>query len=218
MTEIIVIGAGGHARVVIAELRAGGHKFAGLVDADAALHGKALDGVPILGGDDVIDGHPPADIILANAIGNRRARIGDSALTIRRTLFERFVARGYRFASIISPAAFISPTAQLGHGCHIFAGAIVQPAAVIGANTIVNTGAQVDHDCVIGAHCHITPGAVVCGAVTLGDEVHVGAGAVIVHDVNVGARAMIGAGAVVVSDVAAGATVLGNPARPVRLK
>lgn len=216
MTDIIVIGAGGHARVVIAELRAGGHKFAGLVDADASLHGKAVDGVPILGGDAVAEARAPADIVLANAIGNRAVKIGDSALGIRRAVYERFVARGYRFASVISPAAVVSPTAQLGQGCHVFAGAIVQAGAVIGANCIVNTGAQVDHDCTVGAHCHITPGAVLCGNVTLGDEVHVGAGAVIVHDVKIGSRAMVGAGAVVVADVPAGATVLGNPARPVR--
>ncbi len=196
MTEIIVIGAGGHARVVIAELRAGGHRFAGVVDADPARHGQVLDDVPILGGDAVIDARAPADVILANAIGNRGAKIGDSALGRRRAVFEKFAARGYRFASVISTSAVIAKAAQLGPGCHVMAGAIIQPAAVIGANTIVNTGAQVDHDCVIGAHCHITPGAVLCGAVTLGDEVHVGAGAVIVLGVKIGSHAMVGAGAV----------------------
>ncbi len=216
MTEIIVIGAGGHARVVIAELRAGGHRLAGLVDADPSLHGKELDGVPILGGDAVAEARAPADVVLANAIGNRGVKVGDSALGIRRAVFARYLARGYRFASVISPSAIVSPTAQLGHGCQIFAGAIIQPGAVIGANCIINTGAQVDHDCVIGAHSHITPGAVLCGTVTVGEEVHIGAGAVIVHNVTIGTRAMIGAGAVVVGDVPAGTTVLGNPARPVR--
>jgi sugar O-acyltransferase (sialic acid O-acetyltransferase NeuD family) len=211
--DLIVLCAGGHARVVIDILRRAGRGVTGLVDADTKLHGTTLDGVPVLGGDDLVLGRDPATVTLVNALGNAGARIGSSGLARRRQLFTRFKDKGFRFAQVISADAVISRHAERAEGCHIITGAIIHPGCVIGANTIINTGAQLDHDNHIGPHSHVGPGAVLCGLVTVGAECHIGAGAVIVQGITVGDGAVVGAGSVVIADVPAGATVLGNPAR-----
>ncbi len=203
---LLILGAGGHARVVVDIVRTGSAPLLGLLDRDPTLHNTEVDGVPVLGDDDVIAKHAPASVLLVNALGNV-AKQGDSGLKARRALFEAFKAKGYTFAQVISPAATVSKYARLGEGCHIITRAVVHPGAEIGANTIVNTGAQVDHDCRIGAHVHIAPGAALCGNVTVGEGAHIGAGAVIIENIKVGAGAVVAAGAVIVKDVAAGSTV-----------
>ncbi len=211
--DLIVLCAGGHARVVIDILRRGGSAVTALVDADTHLHGEAVDGVPIIGGDDKVLARDPASLMLINALGNAAAQVGSSGLARRRALFDTFKAKGYRFAQVVSSDAVVSPTAVLAEGCQIITGAIVHPGCTVGANTIINTGAQLDHDVRVGAHCHVAPAAVLCGAVTVDDECHIGAGAVIVQGIHIGRGAVVGAGAVVIQDVLAGATVVGNPAR-----
>lgn len=210
--DIIILSAGGHARVVIDVLARAGKVIAGLTDADAKLHGSKLDGVPVLGGDDIVLARDPKSVVLVNALGNM-ARAGNAGLGLRRRLFETFKSKTYSFAQVLSPDAVISRSAELHEGCHVLTGAIVHPGCVVGANVVINTGAQLDHDCIVGAHSHIAPGAILCGNVKVGDEAFVGAGSVIVQGIKIGERAVVGAGAVVVGDVPPGATVLGNPAR-----
>lgn len=211
-SELYVLCAGGHARVLIDILRRAGKTIAGLTDDDAALHGTALDDVKIIGGVQTLLARAPSGVLMVNALGNK-PRTGDAGLKARRALFARFKDQGFRFETVISPDAAVSARALLNEGVQIVTGAIVHPGCLIGANTIINTGAQVDHDCRIGDHCHIAPAAVLCGGVTLGEECHVGAGAVVVPGVSIGAGAVIGAGATVVTDVPAGATVLGKTIR-----
>ena len=212
--EIIVLCAGGHARVVIDILRRSGQVVAALVDDNAALHGTQLDGVPIAGADPVVFERDPKSVVLVNALGNA-PKTGDSALRPRRDLFELFANKGYKFLQVFSLDTVISESAVLGEGCHVITGAIVNPGCTVGADTIINTGAQLDHDCRVGDHSHIAPGAVLGGTVKVGHECHVGAGAVVVQGVSIGDGAVVGTGAVAVKDVPPGATVFGNPARPV---
>jgi sugar O-acyltransferase (sialic acid O-acetyltransferase NeuD family) len=210
--ELFVLCAGGHARVLIDILRRSGRTVSGLTDDDTALHGTALDDVPVVGADEFLFARGAGEVLLVNALGNR-PRTGDAGLGRRRDLFVRFKDKGYRFESVISPDAKVSARALLNEGAQVVTGAIVHPGCLIGANTIINTGAQIDHDCRIGDHCHIAPGAILCGGVTIGEECHVGAGSVVVPGVTIGAGALIGAGATVVTDVPAGATVLGKTIR-----
>ena len=205
--DLIVLCAGGHARVVIDILHRSGQTPVGLVDTNANLHGTRLDDVPVMGTDAVVLSRAPDSVVLVNALGNV-ARVGDSGLTQRRELFTRFKAKGYQFAQVISPDAIVSGRATLEEGCHVITGAIVHPGCIVGVNSIVNTGAQLDHDCCIGAHSHVAPGAVLCGNVTVGAICHIGAGAVIVQGVTIGDGAVVAAGAVVLVDVPAGATVV----------
>ena len=211
--DIIVLCAGGHARVVIDIMRRSGQSVAALADNNPALHGKAIDDVPIVDDDEGVLRRDPKSVLLINALGNA-PRIGDSGLGPRRELFERFKSKGYMFMQVRSLNAVISKGATLGEGSHIITSAIVHPGCTIGANSIINTGAQIDHGCRVGDHSHIAPGAILGGEVDIGKSCHVGAGAIIEQGTSIGDGAVVGAGAVVVKDIPPSATALGNPARP----
>jgi len=211
--DLIILCAGGHARVLIDVLHRTGRKVAALLDKDPALHGTALDGVPVVGDESWLQTQPPETVTLVNGLGNH-AKVGKSGLSRRRDLFVDFRSRGYTFERVISPDAIISNVAELAEGAQVLTGAIVHPGSIIGDNAIINTGAQIDHDCRIGVHSHIAPGAVLCGSVTVGAMCHIGAGAVVIEGVTIGDGAVIGAGSIVVAHVEPRATILGKPAMP----
>lgn len=202
---IIIIGAGGHAKVVIEALRQARKNVVGVVDTDGAKHGKDVLGVKLLGDESMVLGLDPGDIQLANGLG---------PIEQRRAIFERFGDKEFRFVTVRHPSAVIADSAIVGEGAQIMAGAVVQPDAALGDNVLVNTGASVDHDCDIGHHAHVAPGATLAGGVRVGDGSLIGAGATILEKVRIGAACIVGAGAAVVGDVADGTTVVGVPARP----
>ncbi len=203
---IIVIGGGGHAKVVIHALRAAGAEVIAAVDKDESLHGTTIAGIPVAGGDEALEGHPPEAVHLVNGVGSV------STPEIRKAVFERFGARGYAFAGLVHPSAVVADDVETGEGSQVMAGAVVQPGARLGRNVIINTRASVDHDCRIGDHVHIAPGATLSGEVTVGEGSHVGTGASVIQGVSIGAGCVIGAGAAVTGDVPDGATVTGVPA------
>ncbi|AVM75580.1 NeuD/PglB/VioB family sugar acetyltransferase [Magnetospirillum gryphiswaldense] len=208
----IILGAGGHARSVVGSLLRAGLPVLGLSDSEPARQGGRVLGFPVLGDDDTVLNHQPAEIYLALGIGH----VGQAAP--RRALMERFMALGYEFPPVVDPTAVLGHEAALGAGSQILASATVQAGCVLGVGAIVNTGAVVDHDCRIGDHAHIATGAILAGAVDVGSASLIGCGAVLRQCICVGIGAVVGAGAVVVADVANGAWVVGTPARPMRTK
>jgi sugar O-acyltransferase (sialic acid O-acetyltransferase NeuD family) len=123
---------------------------------------------------------------------------------------------GQIIATLIHPAAIISPAAQAGAGTLVMAGVMVNALAVMGEGVILNTGCIIEHECRIGDFAHIAPGAVLTGNVTVGEGAFVGANAVVKEGVTIGDNAIIGAGTVVVKDVPPGSKVAGNPQRELR--
>ena len=194
---IILIGGGGHAKVVFDALRDGDAGVRGFVDDSAHC---ALSGVlEHLGGVAGVDREHP--VIVA---------IGDVA-TRRRVLGQ---IEGARVSGpVIHPSAVVSPSALLGDGVFVGPGAIINADARIEAHAIVNSGAIVEHDCRVGVNTHVAPGCVLGGGAVVGDDTLVGLGARVLPGVKIGAGCVVGAGAVVVESVETGATVVGVPGR-----
>lgn len=204
--RIIILGAGGHAKVVLESLKSMFHEIIGFTD----INSKAtLQTLRYIGDDRAVLAYDPEEILLVNGLGS----IKDTQK--RKKLFDDFKQHGYSFLSAIHPSAIIADDVQLGEGVHIMAGGIVQPGSIIGSNTIVNTKASIDHDCSIGNHVHIAPGVTLSGNITVQDEVHIGVGATIIQAMTIENNSIIGAGAVVIRDVLANTTVAGVPAREV---
>ncbi len=207
----LVFGAGGHGRVVLDAMQAAGlGDNAAILDADPALKGRDLFGVPILGDDGYLD--------RARKDGYSHFIVGiagpnDAAL--RMELFAKGLAAGLKPMSVCHPRAVLSPHAELGAGVAVLAGAVVNPGAVVGDNAIINSAAVIEHDCIVGDCAHIAPGAILLGGVTVGRMALVGGGAVVGPGLKIGAAALIGAGAVVTKNVKPGVSVAGVPARPI---
>lgn len=204
---MIILGAGGHTKVLIDALRLEPGKILGITDADPSKKGQLLLNILVIGGDEEIMKYPAETIRLVNGIGSVRVN------PLRRQLYEQFKTRGYRFASVVHPSAIIAADVVLSEGVQIMAGAIIQPGCHIGANAVINTGSVVDHDCHVGAHAHISPGATLSGGVQIGENAHIGTGATVIQGVKIGRNGLVAAGAVVVRDVPDGATVSGVPAK-----
>jgi sugar O-acyltransferase (sialic acid O-acetyltransferase NeuD family) len=207
---VMVLGAGGHAKVLIEALLANSVEIAGIFDADPKMVGVTLLGVPVLGGDELIKKFPLTEIRLVNGLGSVGLPVK------RRELFEQFKGMGYSFATVVHPSAVVASDAELGEGAQIMAGVVIQPGSRIGSNVIVNTRASVDHDCIIGDHVHIAPGVTLSGGVVVGDSCHIGTAATVIQGICIESGSVIGAGALVVKDVPPSVTVVGVPAKVVK--
>jgi sugar O-acyltransferase (sialic acid O-acetyltransferase NeuD family) len=204
-----MLGAGGHAKVLLEVLRLCNRPVVGVTNRGAEGKGQLFCGVPMLGGDEALAGFSPDQVELVNGVGFAHDA------TARANAFMRGQSAGFRFVTLVHPGAIVAAGVELGEGAQIMAGAVVQPGTVIGTNAIINTRASVDHDCRIGAHAHVAPGAVLCGGVEVGEGSLVGAGATIVPGVRVGCRSTIGAGAVCRQNVLDAEVMVGVPARRV---
>lgn len=206
MKPILVLGGGGHAKVVIDTLHSVGATVAGFLDKNPSL--VELLGVPQLGDADPGSFHQYAadEILLANGFG----AVGKNRL--RSKQFESWKSHGFTFTTILHPAAYVSPAASLEEGAQVMAGAIVQAGSRIGPNAIINTRAAVDHDCLLEAHTHVATGAVLSGGVHLRPGAFIGAGASIIQGIRIGQNSVVGAGSVVVRDVPDNCRVMGAPA------
>lgn len=205
--RVILLGAGGHAKVVLEALASRGVHVSGVADPGLAAQGQfSWRGIDVLGGDDAVFALDPANVRLVNGIGSVPGGKSD----LRKELFVRYSEAGYRFLTVIHAFSAVSASASLEDGVQVMAGAIVQADATVGPNTLINTNASIDHDCLVGAHCHIAPGVTVCGGVRVGESVHIGTGASVVQGISLGARSLVGAGVTVRKDVAPGTTFVGE--------
>ncbi|MBV9782976.1 MAG: acetyltransferase [Acidisphaera sp.] len=201
---VLVIGGGGHAKVVIDLLRAGGWYVHGVLDP-APGGGKVL-GVEVLGGDEL------APAIYRQGVRNAFVALGNNGLRLR--IGRRMQSAGFKLVTVVHPSAIVSTYATLGEGTAVMPLAVVNAAARVGDLAIVNTGAIVEHDCSVGDGAHLAPRSVMGGNVVFGNCAQLGIGAAVRPGICVGDNATIGAGAVVVAPVCTGETVAGVPARP----
>jgi UDP-perosamine 4-acetyltransferase len=204
--HVIVLGAGGHAKVVIEILQANGEKV------DYCVRGpqgpETCAGIAVLEGD--------RNLPLLRRRGYCRAFVAIGSNSIRQRVADVVRRAGYQLINAISPHAIISPSVRLGEGIAVMAGTVINAASVIEDLVIVNTGATIDHDCRIGCGVHIAPQCALAGNVTVGEGAFLGTGAKAIPGVQIGRRATVGAGAVVIRNIPDGAVAVGVPARVIK--
>jgi len=204
--SIIIVGASGHGSVIADIIqRTKEHRLVGFVDSRKPAGTRVL-GAPVLGDEDVLREMCKRHEVTGLCLG-----VGDNWL--RGQLAERLADLNLPFTTVVHPSAQLAPSARLGRGVVIMAGAIVNCSAEVGDFCIINTKASLDHDGQMHANSSLAPGATVGGAVEIGAYTAVGIGAVVREKVRIGANTVIGAGAVVLHDIPAGVTALGCPAR-----
>jgi len=201
--RIVILGGGGHGKVLISTARAAGFQCVGVLDDDMQLHGSNLLGVPVLGPISMALGMANASFL--PAIGNGR---------VRRLVAESMP--GLEWATVIHPAAWVDPTALIGAGSVICAGAVIQAETRIGRHCILNTSASVDHDCILGDYVHAAPGCHLGGATQVDEGVFLGIGTCLIPGIRVGAWSQTGAGTILVDEVPPGVLVVGCPGRVIR--
>jgi UDP-perosamine 4-acetyltransferase len=200
---VVILGAGGHAKVVVELLRASGQTLVGLLDADPTP--RQVLGVDVIGDDLRL----PA--LRREGIGRAFIALGDNRL--RAEVGRKLGELGFELVNAISPQAMVSPSVRLGAGVAIMAGAVINAEGRIEDLAIINTGAVIDHDAWIGEAAHVAPGCALAGNVTVGRRAFLGIGCSVVPGISIGDDAIVGAGACVLRDVAAETTAVGVPAQ-----
>lgn len=200
--EIIVIGAGGHAKVVISSLLASGWKIYAVYDDDSRKWNQSIMGFPITGPIERLSESDRRPAVIA---------IGDSM--IRQQVVEKY---DRNWAKVIHSRAYVDAAATIGAGTVVFAGAVIQPGVVIGQHAIINTSASIDHDCVIDDYAQVAPGTHLAANVHVKRGANLGTGAQVIPSITIGEHAIIGAGSTVVRDIPDHVVAFGCPAKVIR--
>lgn len=199
--RVMIIGGGGHAKVVIDCIRAAGDTPIGILD-DKLPVGTTILEVPVLG--TIAQWQEFAQNVFIIAIGNNEARA---------KIAEQLPVQWY---SAVHPRAVISAWATLGQGTVVMPGAAINAGAGVGNHCIINTCAVVEHDCVLEDYVHISPNAALGGTVTVGAKSHIGIGASVRNNVTICEACVVGAGAVVVKNITETGTYVGVPAQKMK--
>lgn len=205
---LIILGAGGHARVVATVARRCGWQVVAILDRVGAAKPEEIDGILVSG--------PYAEASRHRAAGVRHAALAIGDNDERAALFSQLSQEGFLFPGLQHPSAIVEDNARIGEGTLICAGAIIGAMARVGRNVIVNTGAIVDHECEIGDHAHLAPGCRLAGRVRVGEGTMVGIGTTVREKIRIGSRSTVGAGSVVVADIPDRVVAFGCPARVMR--
>jgi len=209
MTKLVIVGAGGFARETAQAVRdAGGFELLGHLDDNPALHGTEVDGVPVLGGSDLVHDLTEARVVVC--IGNPR----DYAARAR--LVRRFALPEERYATVVHPTAVVSGTSVIGPGSVLLAHCVLTAAVRVGAHVSVMPHVVLTHDDVIEDFATLTAGVRLGGGVRLERGAYVGSGALVREGTTIGAWSQIGMGSSVLGDVPPGEVWVGSPARRLR--
>lgn len=197
--NVIIIGTGGHAKVIADIVLKNGDVLLGFLD-DNRSKGEIILGYPIIGNID--------DIYLFYDIASFIIGIGDNF--VRKSIANKYNVKWY---TAIHPSASIAIDEMIDNGTVIMANTVINTSAKIGKHCIINTGAIVEHDDIISDYVHISPNAALGGTVNIGECTHIGIGASVKNNINITSKCIIGAGSVVVKDIDKSGTYVGVPAR-----
>ncbi len=205
--NIIIIGAGGHARVVIDTAEQLNFQIKGIIDIDFKKQDERILDYPVLGDFSVLQKFDPVNTTTIVAVGDTEKRAH---------YFHLLVKLGFSLETLIHPTAIVSKHAKIGKGVFVNVAAIINPAAIIKDNVIINTGAIIDHETEIGEHCHIGPGVKIAGRVKIGHHSFIGIGTTIIDRITIGENVIIGAGTVVINNIQPHSTVVGVPGKRIK--
>lgn len=209
MKRIVLIGAGGHCKVIIDIIKSTNeYEITGITDKN--VKGNVLN-IPIIGDDNILKQLYNKGVhyafICVGALNN---------ISARDIINKKLKNAGFTLPVLIHKNSVVSEFAHIEHGTCVMPGAIINAGADVGENCIINTGSIVEHDCKIGSNCHISPNACVGGNVKIGDSSHIGIGSTVIQSINIGQNVTIGAGAVVISDIPDNCTAVGIPAKIIK--
>lgn len=209
--RIVILGAGGHARVVAECIDRSKYEIVGFLDKDDEHIGEYLDGIEIIGND-----RNPKYWLEKGITGcvNGIGHVGNS--TVRNKVYNKFKDVGFHMITMIHKRSIVSPNATLEDGVVVMPGVVINTGAYIKENVIINSNAVVEHDAFIGEGSHIAPGCTISGGVKIGKNVLIGVGSSVIQSKVVGDNTVIGAGTVVNKDVPKEVIAVGNPVRIVR--
>ena len=212
MAKIVILGAGGHSKDVIwlierinSIMTYENLEIVGLLDDDPEKIGKSLNGYPILGG---IESYYEQDVSFVCGVGNPQTR---------EKMESKCLGAGMKPITLIDPTAMIHPTAQIGDGTVIMANAVISANSIIGKSSIIHYDCLIGHDCIIGDYATLYPGAKVCGGVKIGNHAQVGTNGTVIPYKSIGSNVIVGAGTVVCSDFGNDVTLVGLPARVLKV-
>ena len=198
MNRLIIVGAGGHGKVIADNALKNGYTDICFVD-DCTI-GECM-GFPIIGTCTDVESLDDGSTDFVIGIGNN---------AVRKRIAE---THAVNWVTVIHPSAQIAAHVSIGKGTVVMAGAVVNACAAIGQHCIINTGAIVEHDNVIGDYVHISPNAALGGTVRVGEQTHIGIGAAVKNNVGICRDCVVGAGAAVVKNIETAGTYVGVPAR-----
>ncbi|MEK8126900.1 acetyltransferase [Paenibacillus filicis] len=206
MNKLLIIGAGGHGKVVADTAQASG-KWSSIAFLDDQHILKKNYPFPVLGDIEHAFKCVKDYNYIAVAIGDNQRRVN---------LLKKFKDFGFKLPAIIHPSAVISKYSIIDEGSVIFANCVINANAVISFGCIINTACTVDHDCILGAGVHLSPGVNLAGGVRIGDFCWIGIGATIIQQITIDQESIVGAGAVIIENVPSTSTVVGVPGRVIK--
>ena len=205
--HLIIVGAGGHARVVIDAAELQGFNILGIVDINYHKQEETIINYKVIGGVSELEHFDRKDTKVFIAIGDAKERA---------LYFEEAKKMGFSIPKIIHPTAILSKYITIGDGVFVNSGVILNAEIIIGENAVVNTGAILDHEVHLGKHSHIAPGCKIGGRVKIEDFTFIGIGSTVINKIKIGSHVMVGAGSLVIRDVESNSTVVGIPARRIK--
>ncbi len=209
MNKLILIGAGGHSRAVIAAaLLSKKWKIEGILDLNyQESKDESILDIPVIGSIDKLRNLSQKDISIFISIGDNKTR--------QNLLKESFIG-AFNKANIIHPNSLIDKTAELGDLNFIGPFANIGPSVKIGNCNIINSYANIEHESKIGNFSQIAPGAVICGRCNIRDNVYIGANSTIIQGLSINSNNIVGAGSVINTNINyTGKTIVGVPGKPI---
>lgn len=204
MNKVVLLGGGGHCKVVIDHLQLNGTKIIGILDDNPKAAGRKILGCRVIGPIEQL-----AD--LKNEAEFAVIAVTDPA--IRMKFAEICCDIGFEVTGYIHPAAVISASATIAPTAQIGAGAIINPEVIIKEHAVINTQTVVEHDCWVGPYCHIAPSVSLMGNVHVGSLTLIGASSVVIPNLRIGSKVIVGAGAIIVKNIEDNSKYVSTPAK-----